>query len=43
MRSPSPSASILGTRMPERAIKIFASVAFVVFGVILIAEALRLF
>jgi putative Ca2+/H+ antiporter (TMEM165/GDT1 family) len=35
--------AILGTRMPERAIKIFASAAFVVFGVILIAEALHIF
>ena len=35
--------AILGTRMPERAIKIFASAAFVVFGVILIAEALHFF
>ncbi len=34
--------SILGTRMPERAIKVFASAAFVVFGVILIVEALHL-
>src|SRR3954463_1891908 len=32
--------SFLGTRLPERAIKVFASVAFVVFGVILVAEGL---
>jgi len=32
--------SFLGTRLPERAIKVFASVAFVVFGVILLAEGL---
>jgi putative Ca2+/H+ antiporter (TMEM165/GDT1 family) len=31
----------LGTRLPERAIKIGATVTFVVFGVILIAEGLR--
>ena len=30
----------LGTRLPERAIKVFASVAFVVFGVVLVAEGL---
>jgi putative Ca2+/H+ antiporter (TMEM165/GDT1 family) len=34
--------AILGTRMPQRAIKVFASAAFVVFGVILIVEALHL-
>jgi Ca2+/H+ antiporter, TMEM165/GDT1 family len=34
--------SILGTRLPERAIKIFSAVAFIVFGVILVAEGLRL-
>jgi len=32
--------AILGTRLPERAIKLFAAAAFVVFGVILIAEGL---
>ena len=32
--------AILGTRLPERAIKIFASLAFVVFGVLLLAEGL---
>ena len=32
--------AILGSRLPERAIKIFAAVAFVVFGLILIAEGL---
>ena len=34
--------SILGTRLPERAIKIFSAAAFVVFGVLLIAEGLHL-
>ena len=32
--------AILGTRLPDRAIKIFASLAFVVFGVLLLAEGL---
>jgi len=32
--------AILGTRLPERAIKIFATLAFVVFGVLLLAEGL---
>ena len=32
--------ALLGARMPERAIKIFASLAFVVFGVLLLAEGL---
>ena len=32
---------VLGTRLPERAIRIAATVAFVVFGVILIWEGLR--
>jgi Ca2+/H+ antiporter, TMEM165/GDT1 family len=32
--------ALLGTRLPERAIKLFAAAAFVVFGVILIAEGL---
>jgi putative Ca2+/H+ antiporter (TMEM165/GDT1 family) len=32
--------AILGTRLPERAIKYFAASAFVVFGVILIAEGI---
>ena len=32
--------AILGARLPERAIKIFASLAFVVFGVLLVAEGL---
>ena len=32
--------AILGTRLPERAIKIFATLAFVVFGVLLVAEGL---
>jgi len=35
--------AVLGSRLPERAIKVFAAVAFVVFGVILIAEGLHLF
>jgi Ca2+/H+ antiporter, TMEM165/GDT1 family len=30
--------AILGSRLPERAIKVFAAAAFVVFGVLLIAE-----
>jgi Ca2+/H+ antiporter, TMEM165/GDT1 family len=32
--------SILGTRLPDRAIRVFAAVSFVVFGVALIAEGL---
>ena len=32
--------ALLGTRLPERAIKIFAAVAFVVFGALLLAEGL---
>lgn len=32
---------VLGTRMPERAVRIFATVAFVVFGLLLLAEGLR--
>jgi putative Ca2+/H+ antiporter (TMEM165/GDT1 family) len=32
--------AFLGTRLPDRAIKVFASLAFVVFGVILVAEGL---
>ena len=35
--------AVLGSRLPERAIKVFAAVAFVVFVVILIAEGLGLF
>jgi putative Ca2+/H+ antiporter (TMEM165/GDT1 family) len=35
--------AVLGARLPERAIKVFAAVAFVVFGVILIVEGLHLF
>jgi putative Ca2+/H+ antiporter (TMEM165/GDT1 family) len=35
--------AVLGARLPERAIKIFAAVAFLVFGAILIAEGLHLF
>jgi putative Ca2+/H+ antiporter (TMEM165/GDT1 family) len=35
--------AVLGARLPERAIKIFAAAAFVVFGLILIAEGLGLF
>jgi Ca2+/H+ antiporter, TMEM165/GDT1 family len=34
--------ALLGTRLPERAVKFFAAVAFVVFGGILIAEGLGL-
>ena len=32
--------ALLGTRLPERAIKVFAFVAFVVFGVLLLLEGL---
>ena len=32
--------AFMGTRLPERAIKVFAAVAFVVFGAILIAQGL---
>lgn len=32
--------AVLGTRLPDRAIKVFAAVAFVVFGALLIAEGL---
>ncbi len=35
--------AVLGARLPERAIKVFAAVAFVVFGVLLIAEGLHVF
>jgi Ca2+/H+ antiporter, TMEM165/GDT1 family len=34
--------AILGTRLPERAIKLFAALAFVVFGLILVVEGLGL-
>jgi len=34
--------ALLGTRLPERAIRIFAAVAFVVFGAILVAEGLHI-
>ncbi len=34
--------SLLGTRLPERAIKVLAAGAFVVFGVLLVAEGLGL-
>jgi putative Ca2+/H+ antiporter (TMEM165/GDT1 family) len=34
--------SFLGTRLPERAIKIFAAASFVVFGALLVAEGLGL-
>jgi putative Ca2+/H+ antiporter (TMEM165/GDT1 family) len=34
--------AVLGARLPERAIKIFAAVAFLVFGVLLVAEGLGL-
>jgi len=33
--------AVLGSRLPERAIRIGASIAFVVFGLILLAEAFR--
>ena len=35
--------AVLGARLPERPVKIGAAIAFVVFGVLLIAEGLRLF
>ncbi len=35
--------ALLGARLPERTIKLFAGLAFVVFGVVLLAEGLRLF
>jgi putative Ca2+/H+ antiporter (TMEM165/GDT1 family) len=35
--------ALLGTRLPERAIKIFAAAAFIVFGVLLVAEGLGVF
>ena len=35
--------AVLGSRLPERAIKVFAAGAFVVFGLLLIAEGLQLF
>ena len=34
--------ALLGSRLPERAIKIFAAAAFVVFGAILVAQGLGL-
>jgi putative Ca2+/H+ antiporter (TMEM165/GDT1 family) len=34
--------ALLGTRLPERAIRFFAAALFVVFGVVLIAEGLKL-
>ncbi len=36
------AGSLLGARLPERAIRIFAAVAFVVFGLVLIGEGLAL-
>jgi Ca2+/H+ antiporter, TMEM165/GDT1 family len=36
------AGSLLGTRLPERAIKVFAAGAFVVFGAILVLEGLGL-
>ena len=35
--------ALLGARLPERAIKIFAAVAFLIFGVLLVAEGLGVF
>ena len=32
--------ALLGTRLPERAIKVFAAIAFVVFGVVLVAQGI---
>lgn len=34
------AGALLGSRLPERAIKVFAAAAFVVFGILLIAEGL---
>jgi Ca2+/H+ antiporter, TMEM165/GDT1 family len=34
--------ALLGTRLPERAVKLFAAGAFVLFGVLLIAQGLGL-
>ena len=34
--------ALLGTRLPERAVKVFAAVAFVVFGAFLVADGLGL-
>ncbi len=34
--------ALMGARLPERAIKVFAAGAFVVFGVILIAQGIGL-
>ena len=34
--------ALLGARLPERAIKLFAAAAFVVFGALLVAEGLRI-
>jgi putative Ca2+/H+ antiporter (TMEM165/GDT1 family) len=34
--------AVLGSRLPDRAIKLFASTSFVVFGAILVAEGLGL-
>jgi putative Ca2+/H+ antiporter (TMEM165/GDT1 family) len=34
--------AILGTRLPERAVRLFAAGAFVVFGGLLVAEGLGL-
>ena len=35
------ASALLGTRLPERAIRIGAAVAFVVFGLVLLVEGLR--
>jgi putative Ca2+/H+ antiporter (TMEM165/GDT1 family) len=34
--------ALLGARLPERAVKVFAAIAFVVFGAVLVAEGLGL-
>jgi putative Ca2+/H+ antiporter (TMEM165/GDT1 family) len=34
--------ALLGARLPERTIKLFAGLAFVVFGVVLVVEGLHL-
>jgi Ca2+/H+ antiporter, TMEM165/GDT1 family len=36
------AGALLGTRLPERAIKVFAALAFIVFGALLLAEGLGL-
>ena len=33
--------ALLGTRLPERAVKVFAAIAFVVFGAVLLIQGIR--